>query len=349
MNVLKRHRNNRELVTLILFFISSLVTAQVVERDSSLNILFYNTENLFDTEDDASTRDEEFLPRGERHWTYKRYEAKLYNTAKVIIGSCGFEQPAIVGLCEVENREVLEDLLSKTPLSKFGYRIIHKDSPDERGIDVVLIYLPEQVTPIGFKYIQLIDAAGNSLSTREILQADFLLQTLDTLHVFINHWPSRYSGQVETEPLRIIAANTLKAAIDRIRQAESEPKVVIMGDFNDQPSNRSMNSVLMAAETDDVAVFGELINLSSAWQPRGTLKHEQSWQIFDQVIVSDYLLNGSNVGTSFGDASIVSMPFLFEPDLKYGGKKLFRTYLGYKYQGGFSDHLPIRLKLTIHP
>lgn len=314
-----------------------------------INILFYNVENLFDVTDDPNIEDEEFLPESDRHWTGKRFEDKINKIAKAIIASCEFEMPDIIGLCEVENRYVLEELTEQTTLSNFNYSIIHKDSPDKRGIDVALIYRKAKLEPVRYNYVPLHYPNGEINKTREILHATFETQSGDTIHVFFNHWPSRYGGQAETEQYRIMAAQTLRNEVDLINNTEHHAKVIIMGDFNDQPQNKSLNNILDARFENSEKQSGELINLSAKWLPNGTLKYQQSWQIFDQIIVSDYLLDkSSKTYTSESNAQIVNLPFLLVDDETYKGKKLFRTYLGYRYEGGFSDHLPVRLEINVN-
>ena len=295
-----------------------------------LNIIFYNVENLFDVYDDSLSLDDEFLPHGARGWSQKRFEIKRDNIAKVILSSCGFRQPEIIGMAEVENRYVLEQLVEKSPLKPLSYKIIHKDSPDERGIDVALIYRSDVVTPIYYQYIPLIDNDMLML-TREILYAAFTISAGDTMHIFFNHWPSRYQGQAATEPHRILAAQTLRKKIDELILKHHNPYIVIMGDLNDQPENKSIKSLLSS----------DLLNLSSGWKNMGTLKYRQTWQIFDHIIVSKSLHKSYNV-----EGTIVSSNFLLEPDPQFKGKRLNRTYIGYRYHGGFSDHLPVRLKIT---
>jgi len=345
MNVLKEFPI-RVAPSLIFFLISFILSAQEKPESHELNILFYNTENFFDTRNDPLTLDDEFLPNGSRFWSGKRFRLKLNHTAKTILASCGFHVPAIVGLCEVENRYVLEALVRETPLANLHYRIIHKDSPDERGIDVALIYRPEEVEPLLYHYYPLKDDQGRILKTREILYACFLTSTRDTVHLFFNHWPSRYGGQAETEPLRMLAARTLRTCVDRILDTEKNPAIVIMGDFNDQPQSKSLKSGLKTKGINCPEPRKEMINLSEQWPPQGTLKYKQSWQIFDQVIVSGFLLQDGPLHVYPGDARIADLAFLFERDPKYKGKRLYRTYVGYKYHGGFSDHLPVLLKLT---
>ncbi len=269
---------------LFIFFLLIIFYSNAIAQDqsSNINILFYNVENLFDITDDPNINDEEFLPSGDRHWTKKRFEHKLNQLSKVILASCDYEMPDIVGFCEVENRYVLEKLTQETALYQFDYQIIHKESPDERGIDVALIYKKDQLIPIKYNYIPLVKSNGKIDQTREILHATFQIEQ-DTLHVFFNHWPSRYNGQAGSEPLRILAAQTLKSEVDKLITETPDAQIVIMGDFNDEPQNKSIKEVL----TVNPISSNELINLSANWN--GTLKYQQNWQVFDQIIVSNEL------------------------------------------------------------
>ncbi len=328
---------------LILFFPQSNLFAQPKKQDQ-LHVLFYNVENLFDTQNDSLTNDDEFLPDGDRRWNDYRFYQKLKQLSKVILSSAGFEPPEIIGLCEIENRFVLEKLLDSTPLKGYAYSIIHKNSPDERGIDVALLYRSERVIPLEYQYVPIVNERSEVESTREILHAEFLLPREDTLHVFFNHWPSRYGGQTESEPKRMQAARTLRKAIDEVCAEHPGAKIVVMGDFNDQPQNQSLTEGLEAVVADDLKVDGELVNLSAEWK-QGTIKYRQTWTVFDQIIVSDQLLKCVRWHTSPEFASPVSLPFLLEPDPKFKGQKLKRTYVGFKYHGGFSDHLPILIKM----
>lgn len=329
-------------------FSFSLFSVHAQPSPTDFSILFYNVENLFDTRNDSLTLDEEFLPGGMRHWTAARLAEKQNKLSKVILAANGFRVPDVVAMCEVENRFVLEKLLKETPLQRFNYRIIHKDSPDERGIDVALLYRAETVVPIRFDYLPLRNEQGKVKSTREILHAVLQLGA-DTLHVFVNHWPSRYQGQAETEAERMNAALRLKQAVTDVQGEDRNAKIVLVGDFNDSPGNESLARGLGAVATDLPDIGGELINLSSAWAPKGTLKHQQSWQSFDQIIVSDCLLKELGLSCNPGAARIVELPFLLEDDPVWGGKRLFRTYRGYDYSGGFSDHLPVLLQLNLKP
>jgi len=333
------------ILSLLILFLNSQVSAQTA-AEQVFCVMFYNVENLFDTSDDPLTQDDEFASGGMRNWNAFRLNDKLNKISKVIMTAGGYKLPAIVGLCEVENRSVLEQLVTKTPLDRFNYRIIHKDSPDGRGIDVALLYRPDVARPLHYTYHPLISNTGDTLKSREILEASFVAG-VDTIHLFFNHWPSRYSGQAETESERLIAALTLRKAVDKLQEKAPTARIIIMGDFNDEPEDSSLKQGLRISRKDHPEVEGELVDLSIAWKPRGTLKHQYNWQIFDQVIVSDELLHLSGVCCSTDDAEIVAPDFLFENDDRWGGKRLHRTYSGYQYVGGFSDHLPVVLKLRV--
>ncbi len=202
--------------------------------------MFYNVENFFDTRDDPRTEDNEFTPGGVMHWTQNRYDVKLRNISKVVIAAGGWKPVDIIGMCEIENRKVLQDLISNTSLVKYPYRIIHKDSPDRRGIDVALIYNTATVTCLGSRYFSL---SQDGLVTRDILYARFLLGR-DTCNLFVNHWPSRSAGQLETERDRFAAARLLKHLTDSVFHGRPKTKIVIMGDFNDEAEDESLSVVL---------------------------------------------------------------------------------------------------------
>lgn len=330
---------------LIFSAIASQCFSQENKGDGEFTFMFYNTENFFDCENDSLTQDDEFTAAGDRRWNYSRLHDKADRLAKVILASGKWNAPVIVGLCEVESQQALEVLVKQTPLNKFNYKIIHKDSPDLRGIDVAFIYRPELFKPFDYKAIPLIDPLNPEFKTRDILQVSGILNNSDTVHVFVNHWPSRYGGLMETVRLRGLAAELLKTSIQKLFDEYPKAKIICMGDFNDTPEDESLTGILKAAKSDNPDVKGELINLSFGWmtKPVQTLKNMYSWQVFDQLIVSDYFLDDKNFMKSM-KAEIFDAPFLLEPDKKYGGAKPKRTYVGFKYQDGFSDHLPVLLK-----
>lgn len=333
----------------VLFFVVLSIHLKAQTDTKNINVLFYNVENLFDFANDPQKADDEFTPEGARHWNNNRFNTKLINLSKVILNVSGWNPPEIIGLCETENRTVLEKLLHQTPLKKYPYNIIHKDSPDERGIDVAFIYNEKAFYPITYQYYPLEYADGSIEKSREILYVQGILRQTDTLHFYVNHWPSRYSGLLETSMKRELAATALKSLVDEQLKQNENAKIIVMGDFNDQPTDESISNKLNAvAETGRIKSSG-LYNLSTGWMNKetGTLKYQSQWFVFDQFIVSGSLLiseNGYTTGQQL--AAIGKLPFLLEKDERYGGEKPSRTYTGFKYNGGFSDHLPILLKLT---
>ncbi len=333
---------------LILIFFTFLFFELHAQNENGFSVVFYNTENLFDWKDDPHSNDNEFTPEGERHWTYNRFEQRIQNTGKVLINAHGWDTPAIIGLCEVENRVVLERLLGETPLKQTPYKIIHKDSPDPRGIDVAMFYNSNVFYPLTYRYIPLLEDDGSVRNTREILYASGVLAKTDTIHFFVNHWPSRYSGLLKTRPLRNRAAAWLRHHVDSLFQIDEQAKIIIMGDFNDQPNDESIQEYLRVEEVASPLKPQILYNLSLSWAAPdvGTLKYQAQWFIFDQIIVSDALLRNTEGLYAQADwATIIDPDFLFETDERYGGRKLKRTYIGYSYNGGFSDHLPVKLKI----
>jgi hypothetical protein len=313
-----------------------------------LTFMFYNTENFFDTENDSVKNDEEFTPEGNRRWNKSRLHSKAERLAKVILAAGKWNPPVIVGLCEIENLQVLEILTRNEPLSAFHYKIVQKDSPDERGIDVALIYRAELFRPFAYNTIPVTDLTDDSFETRDILMVSGVVNDCDTLNFFVNHWPSRYGGLMETIKYRRLAAETLKKAIQSLQAQQPRAKIVCLGDFNDTPNDQSIAGTLGTQTSDNAEKSGELINLSYNWlsDEIQTIKSKYSWDTFDQWIVSDCFLQDNNC-FRYVNAEIFKADFLLEPDIKFGGVKPKRTYVGFKYQEGFSDHLPVLLHIRL--
>jgi len=314
-----------------------------------MRIMFYNVENLFDIYNDSITSDEEFTPEGGRHWMNSRYYKKLNNISKVITAIGQWELPEIIGVCEIENRYVLEGIIKQTALKKYPYRIIHKESPDRRGIDVGFLYRKDKFTPIEYEAIKIIFPYEPDSKTRDILYVKGFNKFKDTMHIFINHWPSRWGGQMETDHKRIFVASVLKHKTDSIFNADTEPNIIIMGDLNDYPQNNSLKETL-SAKTEYSEIENEsLYNLAYYLQEKkgkGSHKHEGEWGVLDQIIVSGSMLNPkNNIHTSLDDAHVFDAPFLLETDENFVGYKPFRTYVGFTFHDGFSDHLPVYLDL----
>ncbi|MDA3910696.1 MAG: endonuclease [Bacteroidales bacterium] len=330
-------------LTLFAFQLTAQTENESPER--SFRYMFYNVENLFDTEDDPEKNDQEFLPNDGKFWNKYRYRDKLFKIYQVITAVGKWKSPEIIGLCEIENRKVLEDLISRTPLYNAGYKIIHFESPDSRGIDVGLLYRENAFEPLIQEKIP-VHFSGNRRSTRDILYVKGVVYSVDTIHVYVNHWPSRWGGQLETEQKRMRAASVLRKHVDSVFHADKNPNIIISGDLNDYPDNKSLTENLRAhTENYDKARDELLYNLSYYMQfhkKQGSHKYHGEWGVLDQLIVSGNLLNQSQtLQTSLNHANVFAEDFLLEDDEKYTGKIPNRTYIGYKYNGGFSDHLPV--------
>jgi len=314
-----------------------------------MRIMFYNAENLFDIYDDSLKIDEAFTPEGEKHWSRNKFTKKLYNISKVIAAVGQWELPEIIGICEIENRYVLEQLIKQTALKNYSYRIIHKESPDRRGIDVGLLYRKNKFTPIDYEAINVTFPFDANKPTRDILYVKGINNYDDTLHIFVNHWPSRWGGQLETDRKRMFVASVVKGKVDSLFNSDVNPNIIIMGDLNDYPDNNSVVKVLKAKTQFNNIKDEKLYNLGYYLQEvkgKGSHKYQGEWGVLDQIIISGSLLNkNNNINMTVDDAHVFDAPFLLEPDKHYVGKITFRTYIGFKFHDGFSDHLPVYFDL----
>jgi predicted extracellular nuclease len=311
-------------------------------------IVFYNVENLFDTFNDPEKDDDAFTPYGDRRWTPYRLNEKINNLYKAIAAAGGLEIPAIIGLCEVENRLVLEMLTRNTGLRSAGYSIIHRNSADRRGIDVGILYRPEEFILLDKKFTGIMFPFDPSARTREIVYLKGVAGINDTMHIFVNHWPSRWGGQAASEPYRNYVATILRSLADSVFQAHPLANIIIMGDFNDEPEDASVRRYLGAGLDYDNPVPGQLYNISYSnnRNRQGSCKYQGEWFLFDQFIVSGALIDGtSSLQTCPGSARVFVAEFLLIPDPAWHGYKPFRSYEGFRHTGGFSDHLPIVLDL----
>jgi predicted extracellular nuclease len=301
-------------------------------------IVFYNVENLFDTIDDPAINDEEFLPESPKRWDSGRYYKKLNDIAEVLASINKEELPELIGLCEVENLSVLEDLVETEKLARGKYRIIHVDSPDKRGIDVALLYRQGEFRAFSHDAI-LVNPGFN---TRDILYVNGKLGK-DELHIFVNHWPSRVGGVEKSEPNRIVAAETLKEIVDDILSANAQAKIIIMGDMNDEPENKSLSEVLEAAPPDSIA---RLYNLMFPFkkQNKGSYNYQGNWNVLDNIVVSSSVLHerGFVLNDQLGQ---VFHETWMEYTNKNGNMSPNRTYGGPNYFGGVSDHFPVYIQL----
>jgi len=329
------------MIRLVLILLTFTIPFVAGAQKGKARVMFYNVENLFDTHNDSLTADEEFTPDGGRYWSPKRFYSKINNLARVILSVGEWELPAIVGMCEVENGEVLRRLISYSPLKTSGYKIIHHESPDPRGIDVAMLYRPDVFRVLYHRAVRISDSAGRLLNTRDILYAKGIFLNADTLHVFVNHWPSKYGGVAASLPRRKQVASVLRALTDSIRR-QGPANILIMGDLNDNPTDLSVKETLSACN-DTLHCPSGLVNLMFPLlkdPTAGTHKYQGQWDIIDHIIVSERMVR-KNSPLVVLQASIHAPAFLLKEDAAFTGKRLFRTYLGMRYEGGFSDHLPV--------
>ncbi len=316
------------------------------KRPTSFTFAFYNVENLFDTIDDPNIRDESYLPDSKVAWNSERYRHKLDNMSKVMKSIDTNNFPALFGLCEVENIDVINDLINHPNLRNAGYSIFHKDSPDERGIDVALLYQPTVYSPVSINYIAPDFTDDSETKTRDILYTKGVVNESDTLHIFINHWVSRWGGQEKTETFRIQIAKTIKDITDSILNLHPNANIIIAGDLNDNPSDTSIFNVLQAREVSEQLIDKKLYNLSlKQYQDGSGSLYYKGWDMFDQIIVSTSLLAGDNgLKVSSRDQGVFKKDWmLYQP--KEGPARPSRTSSG-RYYGGYSDHLPVYIGIT---
>lgn len=336
------------LVVIILF--SKGIKKCTSQEINGTVVAFYNIENLFDTINTPGIRDGEFTPDGAKKWNSERYWEKIENLAVVLskIGTReGFEYPAVIGLCEMENINVLEDLISNENIKDANYKIVHYDSPDLRGIDVALLYRPDLFQLVSSRSVPLMLTMedGTRLYTRDQLVVTGNLDG-EKIHFIVNHWPSRYGGEEVSRNNRNEAAKVTRAIIDSIAEVEPNAKVIMMGDLNDDPINESVVMYLNAVGDINKLKIGELFNASEMLfkQGKGTLKYRGKWNMFDQMILTPTLINDSTGGYKFHSFHIFDDALVIEQEGRYRGTPL-RSYVGRKYLGGYSDHLAVYLLL----
>ncbi|MCA1746259.1 MAG: hypothetical protein LC655_01075 [Bacteroidales bacterium] len=292
--------------------------------------MFYNVENLFHPSDDPHTRDDDFTPDGERRWTFYRYNKKITEICKVILAVNQWNPPSFICLSEIENEEVLKDIIYHPLLIKNKYRILHRDSPDRRGIDVAILFRTDHATCIDTTWITIKDETGRTINTRDILIAKFVINK-DTLLIAANHWTSKYGGALETEAQRILQARILGAFVDSVVTAQASASIIAGGDLNDLGG-----SVPLQVLKNDFSLHHILLPSGES-----TYKYQGRWGSVDHVFIAGRL-SPENCS-----AFIPKIPFLVEKDEKYTGERPRRTYRGYAYSGGISDHLPLLLFFQI--
>ncbi len=305
---------------LILIVLFSIECGFLLAQDS-LTIISYNVENLFDNQHDSLKNDSSFLPQGNHYWTYQKYQTKLDRIAQVIVNISGWESAALVGLCEVENARCLRDLCHH--LKRFHYQYIHYESADERGIDVALLYDTTKVKILSSKPLRI---NLHNDHTRDILYACCLFNHRDTLHTMVCHLPSRLGGASTTASKRKASKRVIQQHIDSILCLQPHASIVVMGDMNSHPEDDLQNMYNMMIDSEKAG--------------KGTHKYQGIWSCLDQFYISASLYGNAQ-------ATIFSLEWLLEDDSKHLGYQPKRTYVGFRYHDGYSDHLPVVLKVNL--
>ncbi|MDD3079058.1 MAG: endonuclease/exonuclease/phosphatase family protein [Paludibacter sp.] len=346
-------------ITVLLFLLLGFSSCAAKSNISSLSasnkdvkvqlscIAFYNLENLFDTINEPNN-DEEYLPDGPMKWGSMKYNAKLHNMSYAI-SQIGLDNSPvgvmILGVSEIENRGVLEDLVKQPSIADRSYQIVHYDSPDRRGVDVGLLYNPRYFTVTNSKSYRLVTPNDTAFRTRDQLMVSGYLQG-EKIHVIVNHWPSRYGGEERSRPKRDAAAALTRSIVDSLYKVDPKARIIVMGDLNDDPTNESCAKVLDAKREQDEVKPGGLYNVFWKTLDRGigSLSYKGQWNLFDQIILSDQLIHGPTTELHLWKSEVFYRNFLIQQDGPYKGSPL-RTHAGGVWLNGYSDHLPTLIYL----
>ncbi len=336
-----------KILTLIafLFAVNIIVFAQDNKKEAI--IAFYNLENLFDTEDDPLTNDAEFLPTGSNQWTMERYQKKLENMSSVIC-LIGEEKGGVVviGVSEIENRKVLEDLVATPKLQPLKLGVAHHDSPDRRGVDVAFLYSKERFQLLDTRAFPVV-TDDTSFRTRDLFLMSGVVDKTDTIHCIVMHWPSKIGGEKRSMPKRIAAATAARHIADSLLAANINANIIFMGDFNDNPTSKSVKEILRPQVKIKDVQKGDLFNpMWKMYQDGiGTYAYRDNWDVIDQMIVSANLVNPVRSNSyKFVAAKVFRRQFMLTQSGSYTGYP-FRTFAGGAYQGGYSDHFPVYIIL----
>ncbi len=318
-------------------------------------VVFYNFENLFDTLRDPDIHDEEFQPDGLKKWNSAKYEKKLGNLEHVLfdIAAEDKDYPVVIGVSEIENRSVMEDVIAQPKLAPANYRVVHYDSPDARGVDVGFYYRPDVFKLEGSAAIPFRMPGMPHFRTRDFVTMWGTIED-EPFFFLVSHWPSRLGGKEASAPKRMAAARQVRAIIDSVQQSNPATKVVVMGDLNDDATDDSIVEGLGAkGRTRDVQpgdMFNPFIPLLKAGY--GTLAYRDEWNLFDNIIVSDNLVTApegelkiQRAGDSKFYGGIFRRPYMIQKEGQYKGYPL-RTFVGNNFQGGFSDHFPVYIYIA---
>lgn len=332
---------------LVFFFFTLLFFNNLVNSQNQINrvgIGFYNVENLYDTLDTDNVSDFEFTPEGPNNWNTPKYYEKLDRLGEVMMMMATEGTPdglAIIGLAEIENSLVLEDLVKSKRMESRGYKYVHIDGPDRRGVDVAMLYNPQYFQVTNTKSYTLKNPKDEDFKTRDQLMVSGKLLG-ESVHVIVCHWPSRRGGEKRSAPLRNLAGQLARNIVDSIHRVEGpNAKIIVMGDLNDDPRNKSVTQFLGA--TGDIAKLNEKTMYNPFYELYnngiGSLAWQDVWNLFDQIIVSPNLANKNQDGWHFVKAKVFNKPMLQQPDGRFKGYP-WRSYAGGQYQGGYSDHFP---------
>ena len=339
-------KKTNPLIIIAFFFVLVLTSCSVTKYQGkrNLTVVFYNVENLFDTINEPGKTDGEFTPEGQNKWTKERYNKKVEDIAKVLGSINENELPEMIGLCEIENRKVLEDLVENHNLAKGKYQIVHYESPDNRGIDNAFLYRPDEFEVIFSQPIHVKFDDEPDFRTRDILYVKGKNLNKEEMHVFVNHWPSRIGGTDATESARLQVASKLKNKIDSIVLQNSSAEIIVIGDMNDEPSNLSLANVLGASKPGSNT--DGLVNLMYPIHEAklGSYFYQGNWNMLDNIVVSFNLLDKKGFSCTDGQGHVYHQEWMEFKNTR-GQISPNKTYSGSNYYGGVSDHFPVYIEL----
>lgn len=330
----------------LLFTLGTFIQTKAQQEYKIGLVGFYNLENLFDTLDQEDVKDEEFLPNGDYVWNTDKYYDKLSNLDRVLTEIGTDYSPdglAVIGVSEVENRSVLEDLIRQKGIKNRNYQIVHDESPDKRGIDVALLYQEKYFQYEGHKLVPvpLVEKEISSRPTRSVLHVWGKFDSED-FHFLVNHWPSRSGGEAASAPKRKLAATTARSIVDSIFREDEKAKIILMGDLNDDPISPSVKKVIGTKSKKRKLKKEEFYNPFEKYYKKGIGSNawRDSWNLFDQMLLSHGLIEDRQDGYRHYKSVVFNPPYLISKTGNFKGYP-FRTFAGSRYQGGFSDHLPV--------
>jgi len=332
---------------IFILLLPGFCSGQKSDSRDLFKIVFYNCENLYDTIDDPRKNDNEFLPSSKKNWTSERYETKIKNIAHVIYAADSINLPDIIGLCEIENINVLDDLINSTYLKNGNYQIVHYESTDVRGIDVALLC---DTSIVNVLYSRPIPVYNSGRKMREILFVKATIRGADTLNIFINHWKSRAGGVSETEGKRDLYASVVKKNTDSLFTKNPKANIIIMGDLNDEPADTSvsmtLNALLPSEKPGSKSLYNLFYGFYNAQKGSYYYKDDKKWNMFDQIIISGNLLSSQKNKLHYieGSAEIFRKNWMLYKSSS-GEMLPSKTYDGSRYHAGFSDHLPVTIQL----